>query len=136
MNIREKLNAIWDRICWNAWNYARKRELAKKAWPTGAPPVSSDDDTLDQRRIKANEARQVLENRHFIDAFNAVDRSLEAKALACDTGVEGSAERIILAKQLLHGVRRELSRKLDDGYMAEVELNEIEKKRRMLRFQR
>jgi hypothetical protein len=45
-------------------------------------------------------------------------------------------QRRINGKQLLHGLRREFLRKLDDGYMAEVELVELERQRRPLRMTR
>jgi hypothetical protein len=126
-------------FCWNAWNYARKRAIRREHWLPGEAKDAQDDGTPDQRRIRANEARQMLENRHFVAAWDSLAAGLEASALGCVTYTdEGqrTAARIVAAKQILHGLRREFVRKLDDGYMAEVELDEIARKRRLLRFER
>ena len=139
MNLKAKLTTLWERICWSAWNYARKRAISRAQWVPAEAQDASSDATPDQRRIRANEARQVLENRHFIAAWDALNATIEAKALSCDTLTdEGKrqAAGIVSAKQLLHGLRREFERKLDDGYMAEAELDEIARRRQRLRFQR
>lgn len=133
--------AKWQELAewalWNAWNYARKREIARRKWiPREFSDIPDADWTPDQRRIRANEARQVLENRHFSEAWSAVAAALEAQALSCDPDASEKARRIVIAKQLLEGVRREFLRKMEDGYMAEVEISEIERKRRPLRFER
>lgn len=91
---------------------------------------------LARRRVSANEARQVLDNHHFKEAFAAVADYIEAQAMACDPNQTERAARIILAKQLLEKVRRELVRKMEDGDMAEVQIAEIERKRGLLRFVR
>jgi hypothetical protein len=135
--------AKWDDLsawlCYQAWTYARKRAQSRAPWLPGEAKDAAEDDTLDQRRLKANEARQVLENRHFRSAWDALNVALEARGLSCDVySDEGQrqAARILASKQLLHGLRREFERKLDDGYMAEVEIAEIERKRGRLRLQR
>lgn len=96
----------------------------------------NDEQTPEQRRTVANEARQLLDNRHFQEAFAAVDAYLEAQAIACDPDNKDKAARIIISKQLLQAVRREVIRKMEDGYMAEVQIAEIERKRGLLRFVR
>jgi hypothetical protein len=135
--MKARLTAIWGRICWNAWNHARKRELARRGWrPDAVIPQTDETSSPDQRRIVANEARQLLENRHLVEAFAAVHTHLEAQAHSCDPDNKDKAQRIVIAKQLLQAVRREILRKVDDGYMAEVEIIELEKRRGLLRFQR
>jgi hypothetical protein len=96
----------------------------------------SEEQTPEQRRIVANEARQLLENKHFQDAFAAVDAYLETQAIACDPDNKDKAARIIISKQLLQAVRREVIRKMEDGYMAEVQIAEIERKRGLFQFRR
>jgi hypothetical protein len=134
--IKTKAAEFWDSVCWNAWNHARKRELARRVRISRTPDVDVSDLTPDQRRIYANEARQVLENRHFAEAFTAVGEALEAQALSCDPDSGEKARRIVIAKQLLEGVRREFVRKMEDGYMAEVEIVEIERRNRPKVFMR
>jgi hypothetical protein len=102
----------------------------------GERPPGDAEISPEQRRARANEAKQLLENAHFRDAFAAVHEYLEAQAHSCDPDNKDKAQRIIIAKQLLQAVRREVIRKVDDGYMAEVQLAEIERKRGLLRFRR
>lgn len=133
------LTAKWlqftEWAAWRAWNYARKREIASRA-RKGLADIAGDDLTADQRRIRANEARQVLENRHFREAWEAMSEYVEAQAESCDPDNKDKAARIVITKQLLRGIRRELERKLEDGYMAEVELVEMQRRNRPLRFVR
>lgn len=90
----------------------------------------------EQRRIVGNEARQLLENKHFKDAFTAVAEYLDQNALAFDPDNKDKAARIIISKQLLAAIKREIERKVEDGEIANVELSEIERKRSILRFYR
>jgi hypothetical protein len=131
------LQTLWHRICFNAWTYARKREISRRGADAVAPiPESSEQMDPMQRRIVGNEAAQLLNNKHFRDAFGAVEDALEAYALACDADNRDKAARIVISKQLLQAIKREIVRKADDGYMAEVEIAEIERKRRVRSFAR
>lgn len=133
--LRNALRTLWQRICWNAWDYARRREIERRHW-RGDEAAELQDDTPEQRRLVANEARQLLENKHFRQAFAAVDAEVEAQALACDPRDMQRAQNIVLAKQLLQKIRREVIRKMEDGWMAEVEIAEIERKKKITRFAR
>jgi hypothetical protein len=88
----------------------------------------------EQRRIIGNEAKQVLENKHLKEAFEAVDTYLNQVALACDPDNKDKASRIIISKQLLAAIKRELERKIEDGEIADIEINELERKKGLLRF--
>lgn len=134
--IKERLRILWHRICWNAWNYARTREIAQRKLTGESPAEVESEQTPEQRRIVANEARQLLENPHFRQAFAATDAYIEAQALACDPGDKDRAAQVILAKQLLQHIRREVIRKMEDGWMAEVQIAELEKRRRLTRIVR
>lgn len=96
----------------------------------------NEDLSPEQRRILANEARQLLDNKHFKEAFSAVDAYLESQAIGCSPDDKDKAQRIVLSKQLLQAIRREIMRQLDDGFIAEVQMAEIERKRGLLRFMR
>jgi hypothetical protein len=124
---------------YKAWSYAKKRAVGRAMWAPGEAQDARNEQTPDQRRIAANEARQVMDNRHFKTAWESLNAALEAQILGCDTNTdEGQrkAARIVASKQLLHGLRREFMRKLDDGYMAEAELDEIERRNRPVRMVR
>lgn len=90
----------------------------------------------DQRIIIGNEARQLLENKHFVDAFESVDYYLNQVALSCDPDNKDKASRIVISKQLLAAIKREIERKVEDGEMANIEISELERKKGLLRFMR
>lgn len=92
--------------------------------------------TPEERRIRGNDAHALLDNSLFKQAFSAVDAYLDRQALACppDDGV--MAQRIILSKQLLASIRREVERVVQDGEIASVQMTELERKRGLARFMR
>ena len=121
--------------CFKAWDYARRKEMKRRKWnPEAIVPETDDTASPHQRLIVANEARQLLENRHFQEAFAAVHDYLEQRAGACVN--QEQAFHVVIAKQLLRDIRREVIRKVEDGYMAEVEIAELEQRKKMLRFVR
>lgn len=92
--------------------------------------------TPEQRRIIGAEAQQSLDDRHWKEAFAAVEGYLIDKAKACDTTKEGHADNVVIALQLLEAIKRELVRKIEDGEMARIEMAELERRNRPLRFVR
>jgi hypothetical protein len=90
----------------------------------------------EQRRVVGIEARQLLENSHFRDAFDGVAESLHQVALSCDPDNKEKAHRVVLAQQLLEAVKREIIRKVEDGEMAEFEMSELERGKKLRVFQR
>lgn len=89
-----------------------------------------------QRRIVGAEARQLLENSHLQEAFDAVRDYLEAVVLSTDPDNKEKAQRVVISMQLLKAVKREIERKIEDGQVAEVEMRELDKPRRFSVFQR
>ena len=90
----------------------------------------------EQRAIRAAEAQQSLNDRHWKEAFEAVKGYLVANAESCDPDNKEKAQRIILSLQLLEAVKREVHRKVEDGEFARVELKEIEKRQGLRLFRR
>ena len=88
--------------------------------------------TPEDRRIRATEARQLLETPMLIEAWGAVEKHLNMAALTCDPDDAKKAQRIVLSQQLLAAVKREITRIVQDGLVAEVQLSEIEQKRSLL----
>lgn len=88
----------------------------------------------EERRVIGAEAKQALENKHWKEAFAAVEDYLVENAKACDPDNKEKAARIVISMQLLEAIRRELIRKIEDGEMASVEIEKIENARRPLRF--
>jgi hypothetical protein len=90
----------------------------------------------EQRRVVGHEARQLLENGHFRDAFESVESSLIEVAKSCDPDNKEKAARVVISMQLLEAVKREIIRKVEDGDMAEFEMNELERGKKLRVFQR
>lgn len=82
--------------------------------------------TPESKRIRGEEARQLLENKLLKGAFSAVDEYLNSAALSCPPDDKDKAQRIILSKQILAAIQREIRRVIDDGEIAKVQLAEIE----------
>jgi hypothetical protein len=87
------------------------------------------DETLASRKFRASDAKALLDNKLFKDAFQKLGDNLEAQALACDPDNKDKAARIIIAKQLLKGIKREIERVIDDGDVADIQLSELERKK-------
>ncbi len=86
--------------------------------------------TPQKRIIDAGDARSLMSNPLLTEAFSAVDGYLDAQALACDADNKDKAQRIVISKQLLAAVKREITRIVNDGTMAEVQIAEIEQRKR------
>lgn len=92
--------------------------------------------TPEQRRIIGAEASQSLDDKHWNEAMTAVEGYLVEQAKACDPDNKEKSQRIVISMQLLEAIRRELIRKIEDGEFAKVEIEELERRSRPLRFVR
>ena len=92
--------------------------------------------TPHDRTIRATEARQLLETPMFIEAWEAVENHLKMQALTCDADNAQKALRIVISLQLLAGVKREIQRIVNDGVVAEVQLSELDQKKKFSVFRR
>jgi tellurite resistance protein len=90
----------------------------------------------EQRRVIGHEAKQLLENKHLRDAFDAVDGYLADAARSCDPDNREKAQRVIISMQLLEAIKREITRKIEDGEIAQIEIAEIERRTRPAMFRR
>lgn len=88
----------------------------------------------EQRRVIGTEAAQLLENKHFREAFDAVEAYLIGNAKACDPDNKDKTQRVVIAMQIMEAVKREIVRKVEDGEMARIEMAELERKNKPLRF--
>ena len=93
-------------------------------------------DTPEARKIRGREAKQLLENPLLKDAFAAVDKYVDDQAMVCPPDDAVRAQRIIITKQILQAVKREIMRKVEDGEVAEIQIAEIEKRRGLRIFRR
>jgi hypothetical protein len=85
--------------------------------------------SLEQIQFRAEDAKQLLANPMLKDAFTAVEGYLEAKALTCEPDNKDMAQRVILSKQLLAAIKREITRHIENGQVAEIQIAELERKR-------
>jgi hypothetical protein len=92
--------------------------------------------TPEQRRVIGNEAKQLLDNRHFREAFEAVESYLVGQAKGCDPDNKDKTQRVVIAMQIMEAIKREIVRKVEDGEMAAVEIAELDKRNALRRFVR
>ncbi len=92
--------------------------------------------SLEQQQFRAADAKALLDNPLFKDAFGAVSEYLEAKALTCDPDNKDMAQRVILSKQILAAIKREIQRHVENGAVAEIQIAELEKRKRFALFKR
>ncbi len=88
-----------------------------------------DNKTLENRQFRANDAKQLLENPLLIEAFTTVENAIHNMALSCEPDNKDKTQRIIISLQLLAGIKRELTKVIDDGIIAKIQLSEIEQKK-------
>ena len=86
---------------------------------------------IEQEMIDGNDASFILNSRVFKDAVNRMHDHLESRALSCDTDNKDLAHRIIVSKQLLAGIVRELQSIIELGEIHQMKLNEMEPKKRI-----
>lgn len=84
--------------------------------------------------FRAEDARQLLENALFKEAFDKVGEYLEMQALNCEPDNKERAQRIVMSKQLLLAIKREIQRVVEDGEIAEIEA--LEKRKGIKKFLR
>lgn len=92
--------------------------------------------SIEARKFRATDARQLLENPMFVEAFEAVGKQLQMAALTCEPDNATKAQRIIITQQLLAAVKREITRVVEDGKIAEIQLSELENRKKFALFRR
>lgn len=91
---------------------------------------------LEQERIRGNDAQSLLNNKLLKEAFDRVGHYIEQKALSLDPNDKEKAVNVIISKQILAGVKREIERVIEDGEMAKVRIEQIEEERKLFKFRR
>ena len=92
--------------------------------------------SLEQEKWAAEDAKAVLNSPVFKGAFEAVSGYVEGKAVTCDPDNKEMAQRIILTKQILAAVKRELERVVENGKVAEIKIAELERRKPFSVFRR
>lgn len=81
---------------------------------------------LQAREIKANDAEYLINRLTSLGIFEAVNNYLDAQALGCDPDNKEMAQRIILSKQILKSIQKEILKVVNDGKYAKIRMKEIE----------
>ena len=89
--------------------------------------------TPQDRTIRATDAKHLLENPLFVEAWDAVANHLQMAAMSCEPDNAIKAQRVIISIQLLAAVKREFTRVIQDGMVADVQMRELETKRSIFR---
>ena len=92
--------------------------------------------SLESDRIKGADAQHLLDNPLFVGAFKAVGDYVESKALTCNPDDKEATQRIVITKQLLAAIKREIERQVEDGLIAEAQLKELERNAITRKFRR
>lgn len=92
--------------------------------------------SLEQAQFRAEDAKQLLGNKMLQDAFDAVSGYIDQQALSCEVDNKDRAQRIVISKQLLAGIRREIYRHIEEGQVASIRIAELEKKKPFSVFRR
>jgi hypothetical protein len=90
--------------------------------------------TPESRKWAANDAKALLDSKIFRAAFAGVAEYIDAQALGCDPDNAAKAQRIIIAKQILAGIKREIERVVEDGVVAEIQIAEVEQRKKLFKF--
>lgn len=77
-------------------------------------------DDLERRAVRA---REVLDNELFQDAFANAAEQLRAKRLKADMSDDKTHSRLVMAEQLLEGLRRFLEQEIETGKQAALEID-------------
>ena len=89
--------------------------------------------TPQDRTIRATDAKHLMENPLFVEAWDAVANHLQMAAMSCEPDNAIKAQRVIISIQLLAAVKREFTRIIQDGMVADVRMRELETKRSIFR---
>ena len=90
--------------------------------------------TLESERILGADAAATLRSPTVKLAFSRLGEYLDNQILSCKPDDKDQAQRVVLAKQILAGLKREFERIVEEGEVADIQLHELEKKSRIRQF--
>ena len=92
--------------------------------------------TPEKAAMMGEDARAILNSPVFKLAVERVGEHVDNVALSCDPDNKDKAQRVIISKQLLRAIVRELELVIEDGEAARIHMDELEKRNRLLKFRR
>jgi len=85
---------------------------------------------IEEQQIRAKDAEALLANPVFKGAVDALKASLERQAMGADPDNHEKCARIIISKQLLAGIVREVERYITEGQITDLVMLEEEKQKK------
>lgn len=73
----------------------------------------------------ALEGKRIIESGPYLAATERMTAHLEAQLLSCNPDDKEKTQRVVLAKQIFKGIQREFARLIQDGEVAQIQLDEL-----------
>ena len=83
---------------------------------------------MSEEQIRARDAESLLANPVFKGAIARMEAYLEAQALSTDPDNREKCARVVISKQILKGIVREITRYIEDGEIRDIIELEARKK--------
>ena len=92
--------------------------------------------TIEAMEFAAQDAKALLENPMFINAFDKVENYIESRALEANPDNKDITQRIILSKQILAHIKREIVKVITDYEVEVIRIGAIDKPKIFKNFRR
>lgn len=87
----------------------------------------SDTDKIEKSIIDGEKAKHIMSDFAAIGVFDRMREYLDKQELGCDPDNKEKAQRIIISRQLLAGIEREIQKIVNNGKTAKISLEQIRK---------
>lgn len=89
---------------------------------------------VDQAAVfRGEDAKALLDNPLLVKAFAKVEEYINGQELVCAPDDKERAQRLVISKQLLAGIKREIQRVVENGDLAKIKIDALEKKKMLSR---
>ena len=82
---------------------------------------------LEDERRRGIEAKQLLDNKYFKEAFDATERSILDQMEEVSLRDKDMHTTLIMARKNLHAIKRHILRTIDTGKIADIQLSQPNK---------
>lgn len=80
--------------------------------------------SLEQQMIDADEAKRLIDNPVFKEAFQGVKSGIISAMESAPMGDEKTHNRLVIALQILGQIEKNITEKIQTGKLAEIEIKE------------
>ena len=88
---------------------------------------------LESERLRGAEVKQLLENKHLKQAFDAAEQSILSQMDEVSLRDTDMHTRLILARKTINSVKRYLQQVIETGEMADIQLHEPNRVQRLFK---